>query len=50
MFQTLETVLYKIARMPTGKFHILRKDMPRGTLLSILDQAGISKEESLALI
>ena len=26
------------------------KDIPRGTLLAILDQAGLSKEEFLALL
>lgn len=35
---------FRLVIVPQGK------DIPRGTLLAILDQAGLSKEEFLALI
>lgn len=43
-----------VKREPGGKVRLVivpqGKDIPRGTLLSILDQAGLSREEFLRLL
>ena len=46
--------LAMIGTDPEGQVHLViipeRKDIPVGTLLSILDQAGLSREEFLDLL